>query len=266
MNYNNFIKKSFGAAILIAVMLPLLVLAQPADTPGKKEIDFCTLLSAISSRIDQNITDRETKLETKRAELQDRVQTKRTEKDAKLLQKRQKWDTNRAEHFAQIENKAQTDAQKQALLMLKQAVQAAIAARRSAIDGAIQSFRQAVNETANSRKAALDGLTNTFRTSVRAALQKANTDCTAGTIPKTVREMLKNAVQAAKQKFITDRQGLEKFKADMEELIAFRKDAIKKAIDDFKAAIEKTRDDFKTAVAPAAPQTPETPEVPEQEE
>jgi hypothetical protein len=123
----------------------------------------------------------------------------------------------------------------------------AIASRRAAIDEAIDDFRQSVEQAKIDRKSAADALRNTFRNSIRAAFQKSETDCDVGVDPATIRTNFRAEVKAAKEKFENDRKEIEKLQTSMETLINTRKEAIKKAIDDFKTAMETARTEFKAA-------------------
>ena len=165
-----------------------------------------------------------------------------------MAEKQAKWDENRVEQFVKLEEKAQTDAQKQAVATFEQAVKAAIAVRRAAVQNAINTFRQGMEVVRVSRQSTIDSIKSTFKNSVNIAYQKQQTDCTSNATQATIRSNLKNDLQAAKTKYQSDLQAIEKWKATMDQLLAARKAAIKKAIDDFKASMEKARNDFKTAV------------------
>jgi hypothetical protein len=246
VNFKNTLRIGVLVSLIASVLVPLWIFAQNANE-NQKAGAFCNLISNLASKYDQRVANRETKLEEKRSEIENRIAERWTERDAKLTEKRAKWDTNRDEHFAKLEEKAVTDEQKQALLVFKQAVAAAIAARRAAIDEAISNFRQGVEQAKVDRKSAADALRNAFRNSIQAAFQKAKADCDAGVDPATIRTNFRAEVKAAKDEFEIDRQELEKLQTSMEALINTRREAIKKAIDDFKAAMEKAKTDFKAA-------------------
>lgn len=236
----------FGGVALAGILVPALVLAQTGDTnQGAK--GFCTQLSTISSNIEQRLADRDSKLEAKRAEIQSRIEERRSERDARLVAMRTKWDANRAKHFAKLEERAQTDEQKQAVVAFTGAVNAAIAARRATVDTAIQNFRDGVGGLITSRKTSVDAAITTFKNSVQLALEKAQSDCASGVSPITVRKNLLADLKAAQEKFVSDKQDIEKMEDPTESLIAARKEAIEKAIDDFKATVEQARVDLKAA-------------------
>ena len=230
--------------MIVGFLTPILIYAQNANDDRKAKA-FCNIILDLASKFDQRITNRDTKLEEKRTDITERIADRWSKRDVKLAEKRAKWDTNRDEHFAKLEEKTGTDKQEQALLVFKQAVTDAIASRRLAIDAAIQAFRQDVEQAKTDRKTAVNELRNTFQNSIQATFEKAKTDCDAGVAPATIRTNFRAEVKAAKDKFESDRQEIEKLQTTMEALINARKEAIKKAIDDFKAAMETARNDFK---------------------
>ena len=246
LNFKSILRTGFLASLAAIVLLPIWIFAQNANDNQKGKA-FCTTISNLASKYDQKVANRETKLEEKRTEITDKISSRWTKRDEKLAEKRAKWNTNREEHFAKLEEKAVTDEQKQAFLIFKQAVTSAIAARRAAIDKAIDDFRQGVEQAKIDRKSAVDALGNTFRNSIQAAFEKAKTDCDSEVDPATIRTNFRAEVKAAKEKFESDRKEMEKLQTSMEVLINTRKEAIKKAVDDFKAAMEKAKADFKAA-------------------
>lgn len=245
MNYKKILTIGLGGVAMMVVLAPLLVSAQNNTNQGLK--GFCQRLSSLYPKVDQSFTNQNARLEEKRAEIQNRIKECQTERNNKLEQKRAKWDANRAEHFAKLEERAQNDAQKQALLAFHQAVTAAIKSRRAAVDAAIQNFRQGITEAIASRKTTGDEAVYTFRNSVRTAYQNAQSDCDSDLDPATIRQRLKAEIKAARGKFTSDQQQIEKLSVNMESLIAAKREAIEKANEDFRTVIEKAREDFKAA-------------------
>lgn len=246
MSSKKLLAIGMGAAITIAILVPVLIVAQNNEVTEKAK-GFCTIISGLYSKIDQRFSNAQSKLEAKREEISNRIEKRRERRDAKLEEKRARWDVNREEHFTKMEERAQTDEQKQAVVVFHRAVTEAIKARRAAIDGAIQNFRDGVDNVKLLRKSTIDEIVNNFREDVRAAFDKAESDCGSGVSPGTVRQNLHSDLKTAKEKFVNDRQSIEKLSTDMEPLIEAKREAIKKAIEDFKAVIEQARADFKAA-------------------
>lgn len=246
----------FGTALITSVLVPVLLLAHADDNSdiGGTPKDSCARLSTTLSATEQRIANRDSRLEAKRDDIASRIDAKQNKRDEKLTEKRARWDANRAEHFAKLDARAEGDEQKQAVAAFSQAITAAIAVRRAAIDGAIQDFRQGIQQAVISRKSSADEAVSTFRNSVKSAFEKANSDCDDGVDPKTVRENLRADLKATREKFASDRQEIEKLKSSMEVLIVVKREAVKKAIDDFKAAIEQARADFKDVFTQESPE------------
>lgn len=258
-NFKKALKIGFLGLMITGILIPIWIFAQDSNSNNQKAQGFCNLISNLASKYDQRLANRETKLEEKRTEIEDKISQRWEERDKKLAEKRDKWDANRDKHFAKLEEKAITDEQKQALLVFKQAVTIAIAARRTAVDEAIKNFRQSVEQTKINRKTEVDNLLNSFQNAIKAAFEKAETDCANDVPPVAIRSNFQAEVRTAKDKFNTDKQELEKLQTAMETLINTKREDIKKAIDDFKAAMEAAKTEFKAVFPPESPESSEPP-------
>jgi len=244
-----------AATILIASLVSPAVdlpagrqaLAQTTTTSTPSIKGFCSRISEISTGIDQKLGERGVKFEEKKTERIKKIADHRIEVDKRFAENRVKFDENRAEHYSKLEDKATTDSQKQAVAAFKAAVEAAIATRKATVDAAIPTFRQGVDAAIASRKSAADTAVNAFKNSVDAANTKAKTDCAGGIDPKTVRQNLQTGLKAARQKLTSDIKELDKIESTVQSLIAVRKDALNKALLDFKTAVEKAKNDLKAA-------------------
>jgi len=216
-----------------------------ATTTADKII--CDRLISFSANVEPKITGLKTKLKEKRDEITNKIETGREERDDKLSTKREQWDANRQEQFAKLLEHAATDSQKQAVAKFKNAVEAAILARRQAIDTAIKTFRDGVKKAISERKTATDNAVKTFNDTVATAKTKAQDDCANGVDPKTVRLNYQQALKAARDKFQSDKKDIEKLHGSIEPLITAKKLATEKAIADFETAVEKARTDLKAA-------------------
>ena len=241
MNYKKIFIIGLALLLLTVVLVPALILAQQKGSNG-----FCNRVSKISSDTGQKFGNQNAKLEQKREQIKERIEERREERDQRYEEKKAKWDANRAEHFAKLDEKAGTDEQKEVTTEFQQAVVAAIIIRRDAVNAAIQEFRQGLEDAKLARKGSTDEATIAFRASSEAAIEKAKADCEAGIIDsKTVQETLRNELKAAKQEYISARQEIEKVDIDMEALITAKREAIEKAQDDFKQALEQAKIAFK---------------------
>ena len=244
MNFNKTVILLVVATILI---VPNLVSAQNSTSSLQLGNIFCTKILPLSEKVIGRISDRITNLQSKRDEIENRLAEHWAQQNANLAQKRDQWDAYRNELFAKLEEKFGST-NHDAVLAFEQAVDAAISARRAAIDSAISSFQQGMESAKSSRQAAIDAAKIAYKNSVIAAYEKAKSDCNSGVSSVTVRQNLYNDLIAAKDKYKTDYAAIEKLSTTIDQLIATRKAAIEKAIADFKAAMEKARADFKSVV------------------
>lgn len=245
MNSKKIATIALGTFMTINLILPVFAFAQTEnETPASK--GFCTRASEITSKIDQQFANRFAKLEVKRQEILSKLGNLKDERDTRRTENRAEWNTNYQEHYAKLEARATTDAQKQTVTAFKVMVEAAIAARKAIVDAAIQAFRSGIEQVITNRKLAIDAAISAFRSSVSAAIEKVKSDC-ASLDSKTVRETFRQSMKTALDKFKSDRQAIEKLYTSIEPLHTARKEAINKAIQDFKAVMEKARVDLKAA-------------------
>lgn len=241
-------KKYIVSSLLIASFLaPNLIFAQ-GNTTGKARTALCGRLDNIYTKFTDRVSERGDKITQKRNDIKQKLEDRWANQDSKLAEKRDKWSQNRQDHFAKLEEKAQTDVQKQAVLAFVQAVQEAIGARKAAVDKAIADFRQGMENARIARQSGIDAVKLAFKDATKAAYEKAKSDCANNIDAATIRQNLKNDLQAAKTKYQADLKTIDQLKNTVDGIISARKAAIEKAIQDFKDALEKARIDFKTAM------------------
>lgn len=242
-----------GVVCCVVMVFSGIVLARANDSVGeaanKRVGAFCKLIAELSSRIDQRLTAREAKIEERRAERTYTIAEHWQKRDEKKEEVRTRWSENREEHFAKLEEKLGSDAKKQALAQFRIAATEAIKVRQEAINKGIDEFRLGVQNAIAERKKAVDDAKKVFKDAINAAFAKAKTDCENGIDSATVRTNLQQDLKAAKDKYKSDIQNIEKLQVKMKELIAAKKAATEKAIADFKAALEEAKADFKAALA-----------------
>lgn len=247
-NYRKIFVASLGTIAIISILSPSLILAQNDNAENNKANGLCKGLSAVASKIDQRIIDRKAKIEAKQEEIAKKIEEGQNRRNAKLEAVRMKWDTNRAEHFAKLEEKAQNDEQKQAVIAFTKAVTTAISARRTIIDRTIHNFRQGVKQMINARKSLTDTAVGTFRDSIKSAFERAQSDCENGIGAKTIQDNLRADIAKSREKFINDHQEITRFNIQTEMLTITKRITIKNAIESFKSAIEQARVDYKTSL------------------
>ena len=219
----------------------------PANRNVPAGRNFCERIDEVASRIDQQVTNRTTKLQTKRQEGINQLAGRRNVRNERAVENRVKRDENRTEHYAKLEARAVTSAQKEAVATFRATVESAITARKTAIDSATQSFRQSLNQVIIARQAAIDAAVNTFQSSRATAVNQARADCAAGIDARTVRETFHTNIRTAQAQFNNERQGIEMRKDLIEPIQGTQRQAIEKAITDFRATMEKARTDLQAA-------------------
>ena len=233
-----------GAVMAANAILPVTVFAQE-QTPAQK--GFCSRFPEFVQRLDQRIADRQARIETRRTERLQNLENRRNARDTRRTEAQERRQENFAEHIAKLEARAATDAQKQAVVNFRAAVETAIAVRKTALNAAVKTFRDGVDQTIAQRKTAVDTAINAFKNARQAAVDKVETDCASGINSETVRETFRADMKTAREKFISDGQAIEKFYASIQPLIDVRRQAFDKSRQEFRAAMEKARADLKAA-------------------
>jgi len=230
--------------IITVFLVPFLILAENGKK-GEKEKTFCEYIEDVSSKVGQRITDRDAELAHKRFQTVDKINERRDRRDIKFQEKHIKWDTNRSEHFAALEEKTGTDEEKQALINLKKIISDAIIARREAVNLVIQEFRDAMDTLKTSRKTSSDQAISTYQNEIKEAFAKAKTDCADDVDPKIIRENLRNDSKEAQKSFVNNKKKVDGNKDEIEVFITVKKEATKQVIDNFKEIIQNALADFR---------------------
>jgi tetratricopeptide (TPR) repeat protein len=204
---------------------------------------ICSNLEKWVVKIDQILTEREMKIEEKQTERLEKLNERRENRDTKLEEHREKWEEKWEEHFAILEEKASTSEQRQALVEFKETVQDIRASRQAAVDTAIFQFRTSLDGLIADRKEKIEEAKTAYINAYNVAIQNAKQACSDGGDPSQIRETLKTALKAAKDKFNADKQAIEKM--DVKKLVETRQQAFKEALEYFKKAMEKARADLK---------------------
>ncbi|MDD4902466.1 MAG: hypothetical protein PHE24_05015 [Patescibacteria group bacterium] len=214
----------------------------------KVKNSFCAVFTDQQVKAKEKLADGAGKIEIKRAQNLIDLNKKRLDRDVKLAEKKMLLEEKIVKNFSKLEKRASTTVEKEALAAYKAAVTKAISDRREAIKTAIDAYRAGMDKAMADRKAAINQATKNYNDAVKAAYEKAKTDCASGQDEKTIKDTLKKALAVAHEKLVKERQGVEKLKIDIKPLLAARQTAIAKANTDFKAALEKAKTEFKTAL------------------
>jgi hypothetical protein len=209
---------------------------------GEIKIDMaekvCDKLGDLKSKITQRLSNFENSVQERWRNREENWKTKTGEVDKRLANFRTKQDENLKAHIAKLTEKATTDEQKAAVAKFQSTMEVAISVRRTAVDSAIDTFRNSVNKLVNDRQSSLVLAASAFKSSVAAAFNSAESDCSSGKDAKTIRQNLHASLKAAREKFVSDRQNVAKISDQVQALNQTKKQAIEKAIADFKAAMQ----------------------------
>ncbi|OHA46569.1 MAG: hypothetical protein A3A80_01735 [Candidatus Terrybacteria bacterium RIFCSPLOWO2_01_FULL_44_24] len=242
---------SLPATLVLSLAMPANIFVQ-ADVPPTPPTGMCARISALDDTVATRTSDRSDVLSAKTSEREDTLQTKREERDAKLAAHRDTQDAHLDEVFAKIEAKAQNESQQEAVNAFKIILLEAIDTRRAAVDQAIETFRSGVDDAVEARKTARDAAVDAYKIAISDAFNKAEADCVAGVNAATVRTTLRSSLEAARAKFKSDRQAIDKISDTIKPLVETKQAAFKKAHDDFKASLEAAKATLKTALESSA--------------
>jgi hypothetical protein len=235
--------------------------AQSTDALGTTTLRtgelFCSRLATINTAKDIKLIELENRLIAKRSEQEDKITKNKVSNENALAQKRIEQDTKRLAGYEKLLGHATTDEQKAAVEKFKSTVEALVIARRAAVDAAIAIYRSGMEKLITDRKAGMDVALATYKAAIKAAEQKAATDCAAGIDPLTVRTNLKSAADAARAAYKSEREIVKKISDQVKTLGDARKAAFEKALNDFKVALETAKNELK-AVFPVKTTTPTT--------
>ena len=262
MNLNT--KKSIVALALATAVFPSLTFARDGGSDATNQTtsdtqtsvsgqstatgsNFCTNISNFATKIQKQVADLNKQLDQDKNKMAQDVDKDKHDQQGQLNSERDHANQLRGADFTKLEQRAQTDAQKQAVQVFETAVNAAVAARRTAIDKALADFKTAFDSVFQQRQTNLDAARNAMIAALNAALQKAQTDCTAGVDPSTVRQNFSTALKTAQQNFVNSRKSLDKAGPQVKALEKNRNTAIQKANSDFNAALKAATAQLKLA-------------------
>ncbi|MFA6397618.1 MAG: hypothetical protein WDK96_02095 [Candidatus Paceibacterota bacterium] len=241
------IKSLVALFLLVGLFVPAIMFAEDQVGASTKMIGFCSKITTKEKTFEDNTLSKEQK-SLNRKESQNIIwDAKKTLTESKKDKTRAFVDEKRELNFSNVEVRAKTDAQKQAVETYKTTIKTAIENRRTIIDSAINNWRTTVEKNTLARRASVNTIWTTFKTTVDSALLKAKTDCATGTKQDIIKTTFNETVRVAREKMETDRKALFNVSAQVESLNQIKRDIIKKAQDDFKAVVEKAKADLKIA-------------------
>ena len=214
---------------------------------------FCNRFAGEKSTESTDFDSKISKLNSDQSADASKRQAAETAVDQKVSQERDQADSLMQQHFTKLEANATTDAGKQAVQQFEATVQAAVTARRTAVDKARNTFRTGVKAAVAARQGQINQALSTYKAAVQAALTQAQVSCTAGTAPATVQQTLRSALQTAHNNLRTALQSVSK--TQVSQLAATYKAAVQAANTTFKQAVQQAAAKLKAALG----QTGESP-------
>jgi hypothetical protein len=209
---------------------------------------FCTRFTEMAGKIGTGLAEGRDKFEERRNSRMEHIDDGRDTRDAKLGDSRSEADAKRSEMYAKLEEKADTDAKKDAVEEFQKTVEAAVETRREAVDAALQAFRIGVDAILSKRKDNMQNAADSFEAAMKTALEKAKQECEDGTSPDTVRAHFQAALQAAHKSLEADRNSSEKISDEIKALADTKHAAIEKAMNDFTATVKAAAEKLKTVM------------------
>ncbi|MEI7749792.1 MAG: hypothetical protein WCJ25_02210 [Candidatus Moraniibacteriota bacterium] len=208
---------------------------------------FCNRFTETAGSISEKLSGIQSRIDGRGVDKTGTIDGNRATRDANLKSVRLGQDTRRAEWYAKLDETATTDAQKTAVEEFKKTVDAAVMARRSAVDSAIAAFRSGVDALVSGKKTSATSAADNFRSAVDAAITVAKSDCAAGNDPEAIRSMFRASLKAAKDTLATERKSVEGIGPQIDTLAKTRNAATKSAVETFNAALKAATEKLKTA-------------------
>ena len=255
---SNFKLNVARLGLVLLLVTPLSALAATSNqtrSGGVGEV-ICQRLDAISSKLVERADSNKTLWGQKRIDVLKKITTNRQEAIDRLFAARALADANRKEAYNKLSAQATTTSQKQALNTFKSAVEAAVKARKTAVDNALKTYQEGVLTLANSRNDASLALLTKLRNDIKAAFAQAKADCAAGKDTQMIKTNLLSSMRTAREQFTAERQKTNDLKSQLEALKSARNTAIRNAMQEFKQALERAKQDLKAAFNTAT-STPE---------
>lgn len=250
MNNQRQIVAVFLTVAFLVPNISYAVAAVRTNAPAKVDTtqNFCTNVNSYTARIAEALTKNKANLDNRQEKNKENFQERYEKRSQALTETRALGDADRGEIYARLMAKATTDVQKQAVEEFKASVEAAVATRRSAVDKALKAYWDALDTALNGRQSSVDYAKQTFANAINTAVATAQSACSAGNDPATVRTQFNASVKAAKTQFATDRKAIDKYGPQVKAIVATRNAEVKKALEAFKVTMQQVRAALKAAL------------------
>lgn len=210
--------------------------------------NVCSRLGEFSANREARLNEMDKKLENKRQEKTQEMEKKRAEAEQKMEQKRTDLDAKRLAGYDKLNASAVTDEQKQAVAEFKEAVETAVTLRRTAIEEANSARQTQMEQLMNEHKNQVEARNNSFREEVQNAEGALKEKCNAGDVDfAQMRTQLQAQVKEARDRYKQSKSEITPVSDSIKEINSAHKDAVQKAIEDFKTALATAKSSLKSA-------------------
>lgn len=217
-----------------------------AQTNTQSNQTKCQALDEISTKLQNQLSQRKATVESKRSEIATKVEARQKTRDSELASKRAEWDTQRQKNFDTLRDKAKTDEQKQAVEDYITAMTEAIKSRRDANDTVFATFRselEAIKKT--SSQSVQTNISNNSGT-ITQAITSARAACESGQSIETIKQNLQATLLVVRMQAKDNRTAA--LNTDQLKTIKQKRDAALKAnIAAFEKATKEAREKLKAA-------------------
>lgn len=255
---NKLAASVIGMIVLGSFLMFPSVLAQTKNSTSTGNINFCISLDEKASKFSQNLNDNFNKFKSGKDQQLTKWENDWTKWSNDQGSNFARIDAIRTNNFTKLESKATTDAERQAIVTFKTAVETAVTARRSTVDTAIQTFRDGVKAALTGRAETVEKVINDRLAAFEAAVTKAKSDCASNIAPKTVRTAFVASLKKAQDAFKAAKKADENLKLKIETLRKARNSAVIAADKSLKTAISKAQADLKKVFSDKEIKNPET--------
>ena len=174
-----------------------------AQTPPEPK-GICAKLSSMTSNAELNMQNRLNNIEGKRADRQAKLNQRRSDKENERAAKKNVGEAKLADKAVALYAVAATDVQTAAVATFVTEVEAAMAARETALNTAIAVWHNEGDRVRASRIALGDSLIATQTAAVWSAYANAEGSCNGGIVSKIVGPTHKDAITASKDQLNAD--------------------------------------------------------------
>jgi len=248
---------AFVASPALAMMEAPRMMQSGTDSGFGQKImaNVCSRLGEFSANREARWNEMDKKLENKRQEKNQEMEKRRLEAEQKMEQKRLDLDAKRLDGYEKLSTIATTDEQKQAVEQFKEAVEAAVVTRRAAVELANSTHHAQMEQLMSEHKNTVEAHNNSFREEVQNAEGALKEKCNAGDVDfAQMRSQLQAQIKEARDRYKQSKNEVAPVGDSIKEINDAHKDAIQKAVLDFKTALADAKLLLKSAFPVAATQ------------